>query len=123
MPVLAAAVLATILPFGPQALAAGPAELYGKPLRGLSPVRVADVLASPERYVGKSIRVLGTGAKSSAGALTVTESSASLRLETDGTFSLPEKLDGAQVTAEGRVRKDSSNPTPTFVAIGVEVKR
>ena len=125
--------LAAVLASASHAIAAGPAELYGKPLRGLSPVRLADVLASPERYAGKTIRVLGAGAKasaagpaSSAAAVTITEGSAALRIETDGTFALPEKLEGAQVTAEGKVgtvRKDSSDPGPTFVAIGVEVKR
>jgi hypothetical protein len=121
--VLPAIILAVVLSFATQASAAGPAELYGKPLRGLSPVRIADILASPERYAGKSIRVVGTGANGSAGTVSLAEGSTSLRLETDGTFALPEKLDGTHVTAEGRVRKEASSPTPTFVAIGVEVKR
>ncbi|MEO6325793.1 MAG: hypothetical protein ABIT01_06145, partial [Thermoanaerobaculia bacterium] len=113
-------VLSALLQASP-ARPAGPAELYGKPLRGLSAVRLSDVLASPERYAGKAIRVMGSGAGASASAVTISESSASLRVETDGSFSLPDKLDGAQVIAEGRIRKESGSPT--FVAVGVEVKR
>ena len=114
-------VLAVLLSLADTAGAA-PAELYGKPLRGLSAVRVADILAGPERYAGKSIRVTGLGANSS-GTAAVTEGAASLPLQTDGSFALPERLDGAQITAEGRVRKDASSPNPVFVAIGIEVKR
>lgn len=97
-----------------------PAELYGKPLRGLSAVPLADVAGAPEKFAGRAIRVAGAAEAGSASGVTISEGSASLRLETDGTFSLPGKLSGALVTAEGKLRTGAS---PVFVATGVEVKR
>ena len=35
------------------------ADLYGKPLRGLTPVTVASVAAAPEKYAAKAVRVEG----------------------------------------------------------------
>jgi hypothetical protein len=99
------------------ALAGTGNELYGKPLRGLSAVPLAEVKAQSARYAGKAIRVGGTGGASAANEVTLSEGGASLLVRTDGSFSLPATLDGAQVTAEGKL-KDGA-----FVASGVEVKR
>src|SRR5713226_5110303 len=86
---------------GSAAFAAG-SELYGKPLRGLSAVSVAAVVAHPGDYAAKPIRVSGPN-KGEKGHVVLSEGDAALPLETDG-FSLPEDLAGARLTAEGRVK-------------------
>ncbi len=100
------------------AFAAG-SELYGKPLRGLSAVSVATVVAHPADYSAKPIRVSAPN-KGEKGHAVLSEGDAALPLETDG-FSLPEDLAGARLTAEGRVK--SGEKGVVFVATGVEVKR
>jgi hypothetical protein len=97
------------------ALASG-SDLYGKPLRGLSPVPLAEIAKSPERYRGKTIRVTGTSSAASASEMTLSEGGASLVVKADG-FSLPARLDGARVTAEGRLQEGA------LAATGVEVSR
>jgi len=97
------------------ARAAG-SELYGKPLRGLTAVPISEVKRSPERWSGKTIRVAGTAAGGSSAEVTLSEGGASLAVRADG-FSLPEKLGGARVVAEGKLRDGA------LVATGVEVSR
>ena len=111
-----AAVLFVLL--APAAFAAA-TELYGKPLRGLSAVSIAAVVAHPADYEGKTIRVSGPN-KGEKGSPALAEGGALLPLVTDG-FSLPEDLADARLTAEGRVR--NSEKGATFVATGVEVRR
>lgn len=104
-------------------LSGGGAEVYGKPLRGLTAVPLATVVASPEKFRDRSIRIAGVadardaGARH-AGALTLSDAGASLLVRTEG-FSLPEKVDGSRVTAEGRLAREGL----TFVATGAEVSR
>jgi len=100
----------------------GGVELYGKPLRGLTAVPLTTIAQNPEAYRDRTIRVTGEGKSAEGGAVTISEGAASLQLKTDGSFSMPGKLAGARVTAEGRVRSEKGSGT-TFVATGIEVKR
>jgi hypothetical protein len=96
-------------------------ELYGKPLRGLSAIALEELVKNPDQFRDRTIRVTGK-AGGGGGLVTITEGAASLAIKTDGTFALPEKLDGARVTAEGRVRIEKGSG-PIFAATGVEVRR
>lgn len=96
------------------------AEVYGKPLRGLSAVPVRDVVASPGRYAGRDVRVAGENA-GSEGKPTLRDGEALLPLVSDGSFQLPGRLAGARLAAEGRVKQ--SGETVVFVASGLEVTR
>ncbi|KAA0253480.1 hypothetical protein FBQ97_04990 [Acidobacteria bacterium ACD] len=101
--------------------AASTVELYGRPLRGLSAVPVATVLASPERYADRSIRVAGTGRKGGDG-LEIVDGDAALALAPSG-FSLPDSALGLGWTAEGKLRVGGKGSPPVLVASGVEVAR
>ncbi len=96
------------------------AEVYGKPLRGLSPVSVRDVVANPGRYAGRDVRVAGECA-GLEGKPALRDGEAVLPLVTDGSFQLPGRLAGARLAAEGRVKQTGG--TVVFVASGVEVTR
>jgi hypothetical protein len=48
--------------FSLAALSASAADLYGKPLRGLSPVAARAIVADPARYAAKAVRVEGANA-------------------------------------------------------------
>ena len=98
-------------------LAAAGNELYGKPLRGLSAAPIPEVSKAPARFSGRAIRVVGTGGAGTPSEVTLSEDGASLVVRTDGSFSLPAKLDGARVTAEGKLQGGA------LVASGVEVSR
>ena len=97
------------------------AELYGKPLRGLTRVPLATLLAEEARYAGKAVRVSGTAA-AEPGAVVLKDGDAAVPLRTDGTFSLPEGLAGGAVTAEGKLQRGEKDGL-AFVATGVEVQR
>ena len=96
------------------------ADLYGKPLRGLTAVPVASVVASPEKYAAKTVRVEGRNA-GPAGRPALKDGDAVLPIVADGSFSLPENLAGGTLAAEGRARVDRG--AAVFVATGVEVRR
>lgn len=105
------------------AFAAFPAratDLYGKPLRGLSPVAVRDVVQDPARYAAKAIRVEGANA-GAAGSPALKDGDAVLPIVSDGTFKFPKDLAGGFLAAEGRARAGDSGAV--FVATGVEVRR
>jgi hypothetical protein len=102
------------------ALPASAADLYGKPLRGLSPVSVAAVVRDPGRYAGKPVRVEGANA-GAAGRPALKEGDAVLPVVSDGSFRLPPDLAGGFLAAEGRARAAESGAV--FVATGVEVRR
>lgn len=112
---LASFVLATLI-----AGSAVATDLYGKPLRGLSPVTAKAVVAEPARYAGKTIRVEGANA-GAAGRPALKEEEAVLPIVTDGTFTIPENLTGGFLAAEGRARAQASGAV--FVATGIEVRR
>jgi hypothetical protein len=105
------------------ALAATPArgaDLYGKPLRGLTPVSVAAVVAAPERYAAKTVRVEGRN-EGPAGKPALKDGDAVLPIVTDGSFSLPDGFAGGALAAEGRAQAREGHAV--FVATGVEVRR
>lgn len=99
---------------------ASAAELYGKPLRGLSPVSVAAIVKDPERYSAKAVRVEGQNA-GAPGRPALKEKDAVLPVVSDGSFKLPQDLAGGFLAAEGRARSAESGAV--FVATGVEVRR
>ena len=109
--------LALALASGPAALGA---ELYGRPLRGLTAVPATEVAKNPGRYAGRSVRVEGTLRKGGEGAFSLTQGDGVLRLEAEG-FSLPARADGAPAAAEGRVVAEGGSAT--LVATGVEIRR
>ena len=115
-PVLA--VLLGALLAGAGALVA--ADVYGKPLRGLSAVPVRDVVEHFERYAGRDIRVAGPNA-GKEGKPALKDGDAVLPIVSDGSFELPAKLAGTRLAAEGRVKKDGSSVV--FAATGLEVRR
>jgi len=96
------------------------AEVYGKPLRGLTAVPVRDAVADPDRFVGRDVRVAGPNAGSD-GKVALKEGNALLPIVTDGSFELPAKLGRVTLTVEGRVTKSAG--VVVFVASGVEVRR
>jgi hypothetical protein len=96
------------------------AEVYGRPLRGLTAVAVRDAVADPGRFAGRDIRVAGPNA-GPEGRPELKEGDAILPIVSDGSFKLPGKLEAAKLTAEGRLKRDG--PIVVFVATGVEVVR
>lgn len=102
------------------ALPARGADLYGKPLRGLTAVRVAAVVADPARYATKPVRVEGANA-GSAGKPALKDGDAVLPVVPDGSWTLPADLAGGTLAAEGRARAEKDGVV--FVATGLEVKR
>ena len=114
-PALLAALLVSAVPGSLLA-----AEVYGKPLRGLTTVSVREAVADPERFVGRDVRVTGLN-EGPEGKAALKEGDVLLPIVTDGSFELPAKLGNAKLTAEGRVTKNAG--AVAFVASGVEVKR
>ncbi|MGE5344550.1 MAG: hypothetical protein ACM3JH_01235 [Acidithiobacillales bacterium] len=111
--------IAALIPVG----AAGSllaADVYGRPLRGLTAVPVREAVTEPERFAGLDIRVTGPNAGSDVRPV-LKEGDAVLPILTDGSFTLPAKLDGMTLTAEGSLRKKEGDIV--FVATGVEVTR
>ena len=101
------------------ALPAGATDLYGKPLRGLSPVAVKDVVKDPALYAAKAVRVEGQNA-GAAGSPALKDGEAVLPILSDGSFKLPATLAGGFLAAEGRARAEGKGAV--FVATGVEVR-
>ena len=102
------------------ALPASTADLYGKPLRGLSPVAVRDVVQDPARYAAKAARVEGLNA-GAAGSPALKDGDTVLPIVSDGSFKFPGDLAGGFLAAEGRARTQGSGAV--FVATGIEVRR
>jgi hypothetical protein len=101
-------------------LPARAADLYGKPLRGLSAVPMRDVVKDPGRFSAKATRVEGLNA-GEAGSPALKDGDAVLPIVSDGSFKLPGNLAGGFLAAEGRARAADSGAV--FVATGVEVRR
>ena len=99
---------------------ASAADLYGKPLRGLSPVSIAAVVKDPARYSAKAVRVEGPNA-GAAGRPALKDGGAVLPLVSDGSFKFPPDFAGGLLAAEGRARATETGAV--FVASGVEVRR
>ena len=98
---------------------ASAADLYGKPLRGLSPVSVAAVVKDPARFSAKAVRVEGLNV-GAAGRPSLKDGDAVLPVVSDGSFKLPQELAGGFLAAEGRAR--AAETGVVFVATGVEVR-
>ncbi len=98
---------------------ASAADLYGKPLRGLSPVAVAAIVKDPARFSAKAVRVEGLNA-GAAGQPALKDGDAVLPVVSDGSFKLPQDLAGGFLAAEGRAR--AAETGAVFVATGVEVR-
>jgi hypothetical protein len=113
-PALAAAVLAAVA-----AAPARAADLYGKPLRGLSPVSVAAVVAAPANYAAKAVRVEGKN-EGPAGKPALKEGDSVLPIVSDGAWTLPETLVGGTLAAEGKAQ--TRDGRAVFVATGLEVR-
>jgi len=96
------------------------ADLYGKPLRGLSPVAVRDVVQDPARYAAKAARVEGLNA-GATGSPALKDGDAVLPIVSDGSFKVPKDLAGGFLAAEGRARAEGKGAV--FVATGIEVRR
>ena len=111
----AAAVLALLSAAAP----ARAADLYGKPLRGLTAVSGAAVVAEPAKYAAKAVRVEGKN-EGAAGKPALREGDAVLPIVSDGSWALPEGLAGGTLAAEGRA--ETREGRAVFVAAGVEVR-
>lgn len=115
-----ALVLASLAALAVSAAAQGAAELYGRPLRGLSTVAVSEVLANGAKWSGRLIRVEGTLRRDASGSHLVQQGDSALPLDTDGSFRLPATAAGP-VAAEGKVQ--AAETTLRLVASGVEIRK
>lgn len=114
---------ASLLLLAGLALPARGAELYGKPLRGLTPVPIAELNQKAAGYDGKTIQVRGTVA-SGGGAFTLTDGGASLRVTMSiPGAALPSDARGASATAEGVFRAKGAGGGPALEATGLELTR
>ena len=115
-------VLAAFLLAGLTLSAAG-VELYGKPLRGLTPVPIAELNRSAAVHDGKTIQVRGK-VRSGEGAFLLTEGAASVRVTMSGPgAALPSDASGASATAEGLFRAKGPGGGPALEATGLELTR
>ena len=115
----AAAAALTLCAVAFESSSASAADLYGKPLRGLSPVAVAAIVKDPARYSAKAVRVEGLNA-GAAGRPALKEGDAVLPVVSDGSFKVPQDLAGGFLAAEGRAR--AAEAGAVFEATGVEVR-
>mgnify|MGYP003591982099 CR=1 FL=1 len=116
-PLLAALLLASV-PFAARA-----AELYGRPLRGLTAVPIAELAKKAPEYDGKTVRVRGQ-LRSEGGAFHLAEGPASIRVVLrDAGAALPGDASGAAATAEGTFRAKGPGGGPALEASGVELTR
>ncbi len=116
-PLVAAFLLASV------ALTARAAELYGRPLRGLTAVSIAELARKAGEYDGKTVRVRGE-VRSEGGAFLLSEGAASIRVSMrDPGSTLPGDATGASATAEGTFRAKGPGGGPALEATGVELTR
>ena len=105
------------------ALSARAAELYGRPLRGLTAVPIAELQKKAAEYDGKTIRVRGQ-VRAEGGAFHLAEGAASIRVALrEPGASLPGDAGGATATAEGTFRAKGPGGGPALEATGVELTR
>ena len=97
-------------------LSASENELYGKPLRGLTAVPIAELKQAPAKYRDKAVRVVGTAGSVAGAEAILADGAVSIGMRADG-FTLPAKLAGARVIAEGKLKEG------VLVATGIEVTR
>ena len=116
-PLVAAFLLASV------ALTARAAELYGRPLRGLTAVSIAELARKAGEYDGKTVRVRGE-VRSEKGAFRLVQGDAALRVTMrDADSALPSDATGAAATAEGVFRAKGPDGAPALEATGLELAR
>lgn len=114
--------LAALLLAGVATTALG-AELYGRPLRGLTAVPIAELQRKAAEYDGKTVRVRGE-VRSEKGTLLLAEGAAALRVTMkDPDAAPPRGARGATGTAEGVFHARGADGEPGLVATGVEIAR
>ena len=114
--------LAALLLTGLATTALG-AELYGRPLRGLTPVPIPELTRKAAEYDGKTVRVRGE-LRSEKGAFRIVEGPAALRVTMrDPEATLPGDANGAAATAEGLFRAKGAAGEPALAATGLELTR
>lgn len=101
------ALIGTILLGGGAAQADTPGKIYGKGVAATDTVKVSDLMAAPESYVGKTIRVQGTavGVCAHRGCwinIASDQEGQVVRVKVkDGEIVFPAEIMGDQVLAEG----------------------
>lgn len=113
---LAALVLSTA------ALSAAGAELYGRPLRGLTPVPIAELHRKAAEFDGKTVRVRGE-VLGGGEAFVLGEGAASLPVTMRDGTALPKDAGGASAAAEGVFRAKGRDGAPSLEATGLELTR
>ena len=116
-----AVVLLVLLALGAAALPArAEVEIYGRPLRGLTPVPLARLVDAPAAYDGRTVRTEGTIAAVSGGTVTLEEGGKSLRVVAkDRAFALPANAVGSRAAVEGAFTAAG----PRLEATGLERRR
>ncbi|MFH2051918.1 MAG: DUF4920 domain-containing protein [bacterium] len=100
-------ILALSLALASTALAGGKEKVYGKGISAPDTVRVSDVLADPDAYVGKTIRVTGMAVavcehRGCWVSLASDQEGETIRVKVkDGEIVFPPEIKGDLVTAEG----------------------
>jgi putative intracellular protease/amidase len=115
-PLLAAVALAGLT------LPAAGAELYGRPLRGLSAVPIAELAKNGAAYEGKTIRVKGS-VVAAGKVFRLAEGPAEIVVTMRDGSALPPDASGAAATAEGTFRAKGAGGGPALDATGVELTR
>ncbi len=103
-------------------LSAPGAELYGRPLRGLTPVPVAELHEKAAAFDGKTIQVRGE-VKVADGAFRLTEGAAGVVVTMKDGTALPADATGASAVAEGTFRAKGAGGGPALEATGLELTR
>lgn len=116
-PFLAALLLAGLTTSAPGA------ELYGRPLRGLTPIPIAELHRKAADFDGRTVRVRGE-VRSEKGAFRLVEGDATLRVTMrEADSALPSDATGASATAEGVFRAKGPGGAPGLEATGLELTR
>lgn len=117
MPLLAAFLLSGLTVSAPGA------ELYGRPLRGLTPVPIAELRDKAAAFDGKTVRVRGE-ARSEKGVFHLKDGNAAIRVTMrDADSALPTDVNGATATAEGVFHAKGPGGAPGLEATGLELTR
>lgn len=115
-PLLAALALAGLT------LSAPGAELYGRPLRGLTAVPIAELHEKAAAFDGKTICVRGD-VQAADGVFRLTEGAAAVPVTMKDGTPLPADATGASAVAEGTFRAKGAGGGPALEATGLELTR
>lgn len=103
-------------------LSAPGAELYGRPLRGLTPVSIAELHRKAAQFDGKTVCVKGE-VLAEAETFSLMEGAAALPVTMRDGARLPKDATGATATAEGTFRAKGAGGVPGLEATGLEISR